>query len=273
MSRWPGWPRRARMAARTWCRSRSRSRLGTAAPGAGTAAPAGPGDRIYSAVNAKPKSRTDLARLRNIRADPRVCVLADHYEDDWDRLWWVRGDGRATILDDPAAMAPALELLAGRYRQYRERPPRRPGDQHPGRSLDRLGRRACLIACPGLRLRDPIRVALAELEHVHDDRDRNGRAQHQLGNHMAAGVPFDDHGQRPGNAPAPDDGGPPGQAEHPVDLLERRRPPVRLRRAFPRELLGERHHRNQGQDDQPEDDSHPGRRPGGQPPSQCRGPQ
>ncbi len=83
----------------------------------------GPGDRIYSAIDAKPKSRTDLARLRNIRANPRVCVLADHYEDDWDRLWWVRGDGHATILDDPAAMAPALGLLAGRYRQYREQPP------------------------------------------------------------------------------------------------------------------------------------------------------
>src|SRR3984957_10362018 len=41
-------------------------------------------DRIYSAVDAKPKSTTDLRRLRNIRANPRVAVLADHYEDDWD---------------------------------------------------------------------------------------------------------------------------------------------------------------------------------------------
>ncbi len=73
----------------------------------------GPRDRIYSAVDAKPKSSTDLRRLRNIRANPRVAVLADHYENDWARLWWVRADGRATILDDPAAMAPALALLAG----------------------------------------------------------------------------------------------------------------------------------------------------------------
>jgi PPOX class probable F420-dependent enzyme len=50
-------------------------------------------------------------------------VLADHYEDDWDRLWWVRADGRAAILDGPAAMAPALALLAERYPQYRTHPP------------------------------------------------------------------------------------------------------------------------------------------------------
>ena len=86
----------------------------------------GPGDRIYSAVDAKPKTSADLRRLRNIRANPRVAVLADHYEDDWDGLWWVRADGQAAILDDPAAMAPALALLAGRYPQYREHPPAGP---------------------------------------------------------------------------------------------------------------------------------------------------
>ena len=84
---------------------------------------AGPDDCICSAVDAKPKISTDLRRLRNIRANPRVAVLADHYEDDWGRLWWVRADGHAAILDDPAAMAPALALLAARYPQYRDEPP------------------------------------------------------------------------------------------------------------------------------------------------------
>jgi PPOX class probable F420-dependent enzyme len=83
----------------------------------------GAGERIYSAVDAKPKSSPDLRRLRNIRANPQVCVLADHYEDDWGQLWWVRADGRAAILDSPAAMVPALGLLAGRYPQYHEQPP------------------------------------------------------------------------------------------------------------------------------------------------------
>ncbi len=63
------------------------------------------GDRIYTAVDAKPKTTANLRRLRNIDADPRVTLLADHYEDDWDRLWWARADGRAAILGRPAPPA------------------------------------------------------------------------------------------------------------------------------------------------------------------------
>ena len=81
------------------------------------------GDVIYSAVDAKPKTTTRLARLRNIAAEPRVAMLADHYEPDWDRLWWVRADGAATVLAGAAEMAAPLALLARRYPQYRAAPP------------------------------------------------------------------------------------------------------------------------------------------------------
>ena len=84
------------------------------------------GDRIYTIVDAKPKTTANLRRLRNIGADPRVAVLADHYEDDWDALWWARADGLATILSHPADMAGPLELLAARYRRYRAEPPAGP---------------------------------------------------------------------------------------------------------------------------------------------------
>ncbi|HEY0539341.1 MAG TPA: TIGR03668 family PPOX class F420-dependent oxidoreductase [Actinoallomurus sp.] len=84
------------------------------------------GDRVYTAVDAKPKSTRDLKRLRNIRANPRVAVLADHYEDDWTRLWWVRADATAEIVDDPAAMARPIALLRERYPQYRQAPPEGP---------------------------------------------------------------------------------------------------------------------------------------------------
>lgn len=77
------------------------------------------GDHIYSAVDAKPKTTTLLRRLRNIAANPRVAVLADHYDDNWDELWWVRADGHAAILDTPGEMADPLRLLAERYPQYR----------------------------------------------------------------------------------------------------------------------------------------------------------
>ena len=84
------------------------------------------GDRIYTAVDAKPKTTANLRRLRNIAGNPQVAVLADHYEEDWDRLWWARADGLASILDRPADMAGPLRLLAARYRQYRASPPAGP---------------------------------------------------------------------------------------------------------------------------------------------------
>ena len=86
------------------------------------------GDTVYSAVDAKPKRTTALRRLENVRRDPRVALLADHYDDaDWDALWWVRADGGARVVDaqEPEARR-ALELLAGRYAQYRAAPPRGP---------------------------------------------------------------------------------------------------------------------------------------------------
>ena len=84
------------------------------------------GDHIYTAVDAKPKTTTNLRRLRNIAAEPRVAMLADHYEQDWAGLWWVRADGIASVLGRPADMAGPLRLLAARYPQYRASPPAGP---------------------------------------------------------------------------------------------------------------------------------------------------
>jgi PPOX class probable F420-dependent enzyme len=77
-------------------------------------------------VDAKPKRTTALRRLENVRRNPRVALLADHYDDsDWDALWWVRADGVARVLDGSDSEARrAIALLAARYAQYRERPPR-----------------------------------------------------------------------------------------------------------------------------------------------------
>ncbi|GID29211.1 TIGR03668 family PPOX class F420-dependent oxidoreductase [Paractinoplanes brasiliensis] len=81
------------------------------------------GDRIVFAVDGKPKRSRALKRLANIAADPRVSVLADHYEPDWSRLWWVRADGTARVLE---AYGEALEALKERYPRYRESPPAGP---------------------------------------------------------------------------------------------------------------------------------------------------
>ncbi len=91
------------------------------------------GDIVYSAVDAKPKRTTSLRRLANVRENPAVALLVDHYvDDDWGALWWVRADGRGRVLD-PAAQTPsgagddlaaeaaearrASALLRGRYPQ------------------------------------------------------------------------------------------------------------------------------------------------------------
>lgn len=81
---------------------------------------------VYTAVDHKPKSTRDLRRLANVRANPRVALLADHYEDDWTRLWWVRVDGRAAVVADAARMAEPVRLLVDRYPQYRDHPPEGP---------------------------------------------------------------------------------------------------------------------------------------------------
>jgi PPOX class probable F420-dependent enzyme len=80
------------------------------------------GGILYTAVDEKPKRTRQLQRLRNIAANPQVEVLIDHYEDDWTRLWWVRLRGRARIGDD----AHAVDLLAAKYPQYRDRRPTGP---------------------------------------------------------------------------------------------------------------------------------------------------
>ena len=76
---------------------------------------------IVSAVDHKPKRTTQLQRLDNIRAHPEVTVLADHYDEDWAALWWVRARGEAAVLDQPADAH--LEALAAKYVQYRSQPP------------------------------------------------------------------------------------------------------------------------------------------------------
>jgi PPOX class probable F420-dependent enzyme len=83
----------------------------------------GPADTLYFAVDHKPKASTDLRRLRNIAANPRVSLLADHYADDWAALWWSRGDGLARILEGGGERGSALALLRGKYPQYARQPP------------------------------------------------------------------------------------------------------------------------------------------------------
>ncbi|WP_402371747.1 TIGR03668 family PPOX class F420-dependent oxidoreductase [Isoptericola rhizosphaerae] len=84
------------------------------------------GTQLVSAVDHKPKSTTDLRRLRNLAANPRAALLVDAYDEDWARLWWVRADGPASVEHDGPAREIALDALSGRYPPYRERRPTGP---------------------------------------------------------------------------------------------------------------------------------------------------
>lgn len=84
------------------------------------------GDTVVLAVDHKPKRTTRLKRLANMAANPSVCLLADHYEEDWGRLWWVRVDGWARVLPSPDRSPQAVRrigLLTAKYHQYADRPP------------------------------------------------------------------------------------------------------------------------------------------------------
>jgi PPOX class probable F420-dependent enzyme len=81
------------------------------------------GDVLYTAVDEKPKRSRRLQRLANVRAHPDVTVLVDHYDEDWSRLWWVRLNGAARIVEEGDELETALRLLADKYDQYRREPP------------------------------------------------------------------------------------------------------------------------------------------------------
>ncbi|WP_445150593.1 TIGR03668 family PPOX class F420-dependent oxidoreductase [Baekduia sp. Peel2402] len=84
------------------------------------------GRSIVHAVDHKPKATRALARVEDLRRDPRASVLVDHYGDaDWSALWWVRADGAARVLEAAEATA-ELDALVAKYPQYAERRPEGP---------------------------------------------------------------------------------------------------------------------------------------------------
>src|ERR1700730_7510094 len=83
----------------------------------------GQGDVLYSAVDAKPKASTALLRLDNVRTNPSVALLVDHYGEDWSALWWVRIDGIARIIGSGPEVDRALAELTSKYKQSARQPP------------------------------------------------------------------------------------------------------------------------------------------------------
>ena len=79
-------------------------------------------DSIYIAIDEKPKTTLRLRRLTNIESNPKFALLVDHYDDDWNQLWWILLRGPAEALwpseweQEEASMA--IAALRDKYQQY-----------------------------------------------------------------------------------------------------------------------------------------------------------
>jgi len=97
------------------------------------------GAALWSPIDGKAKSGGELARVRNVRAHPEVSLLLDAYDEDWTRLWWIRLDATARVVQPSrhgraptpvgqatpsgdAAFEAALLALRSKYPQYRTVP-------------------------------------------------------------------------------------------------------------------------------------------------------
>ena len=80
------------------------------------------GKYFYSPIDEKPKraAPTKLKRLKNIRENPQVALVIDHYEEDWRKLGYVLVFGMARILQSGAKHRGAVKLLRRKYPQYRD---------------------------------------------------------------------------------------------------------------------------------------------------------
>lgn len=76
---------------------------------------------IYSALDEKPKqvAPTQLKRVRNMLAHPRVGLVVDEYDEDWSRLAYVQIRGQAALVQPGTEEhAAAIGLLRAKYPQY-----------------------------------------------------------------------------------------------------------------------------------------------------------
>lgn len=97
------------------------------------------GARLWIPVDGKPKRARELARVRNLRREPRAALLLDRFDADWSRLWWLRVDADAEIVEAagaaeaggpdagaaadaalPDALRAAADALRRKYPQYAE---------------------------------------------------------------------------------------------------------------------------------------------------------
>jgi PPOX class probable F420-dependent enzyme len=78
------------------------------------------GGSLYTPIDEKPKRRkpTQLRRVLNIAENPNVCLVVDHYEENWSELKYVIVRGSAEIVHEGEVHERAVTLLRKKYKQY-----------------------------------------------------------------------------------------------------------------------------------------------------------
>ena len=78
------------------------------------------GDRFYSVLDQKPKRTavTNLKRVRNILSNPKVALVIDHWQEEWQGLWYVLVNGTADLLYEGKEQQVAVAALKEKYPQY-----------------------------------------------------------------------------------------------------------------------------------------------------------
>ncbi len=80
-------------------------------------------EQIVSAIDEKPQNTSplQLRRVRNVQENPAVSVIVDRYVEDWDRLGWVRIDGRCEVCNpNETTHDGAIAALLEKYDQYED---------------------------------------------------------------------------------------------------------------------------------------------------------
>ncbi len=79
------------------------------------------GASIFIPLDEKPKGvePARLKRVRNILENPSVALIADRYDEDWNRLAFVMARGKAELIEpETEEHDSAVRLLRGKYHQY-----------------------------------------------------------------------------------------------------------------------------------------------------------
>ena len=80
---------------------------------------------VYTPLDEKPKRDADprtLARVRDLLVLPQATLLVDRWDEDWERLGWIRLYGAGELMEpEPREVEEhgrAVSALRAKYRQY-----------------------------------------------------------------------------------------------------------------------------------------------------------